>query len=389
MAWMSRKSTSRKGILMKPEWEDRCKFAKIASPSLLRPLPSLDANGNPEPWRIGKGQRDIGNWIEVLPAGNFWGSATKISMIDVQPDQASQWPTGVLRKCEIRLFENVKTKKFPEFIEMMTGTTKDSKFTRVNDCAFVQALLYHHDGSDIMPPEFCVFVLRGSAVQYLECLLNLPLGGADAAAPTDLINGYACGNVTGLDTGKLWLVHGKEKELNEVEKMMAKLNGNKVADPIKLFVIDQTDVNPVDLGTVRKYVKPWNEIIHMPTRAEAWSMVSMALGKEATAFCGHDEIDNLPVDCRDRAHQYHISIVGGRPVSVPASPAETAGTSPQQPQRVTAPVAPPKVEAPAPAAGFTPGLGGYTPPAMDSTLSKEQAELQRLLGSKVRPATSL
>ena len=382
MGWLSKRSGSRRNIIVKPEYNDRFKYAQISEPCVVRPLPYFE-NGEIQPWRSGNGPRDFTDWLQVVPAGVFWGSMNKISMLDVCSDQLDRFPApynGVLQKSEDILWDNSRTKRFPEFVPMMMESGKTSRFQSTVLAAFMQTLVLHHDGKDLKSPTYAVFMIKSSAVKYMEAILNIPAAGVDAPPPEDYINGYKCGDLLNAETGPLWILKAEEVALTDAAKMRAKMNGGQGSKDIaKAFVIEFGNALPVGEDVVKGYVRPWSEILHYPTRSEAWGMVATAIGGDATAFCGRDEIDNLPPACRDKA-RYYASVIEGSSTSVAGIevPKTETPASPSISNYKTTAVSPTTTQPSQATTGLAPDLSAYKP----ATTNNSQNELQRLMATK-------
>jgi hypothetical protein len=305
-------------------------------------------------WRHGHLKVDIGAWAFWFTIATFWGQKP-IDVMDHCRDMPGR--DGVFTKI-FRQLENSPKVGHPGFVAFLKPAYPEKGFgvSRPQQVLWTPAFVFEHDKKVAPNGERCIVELQATAWKAAEAKWSWPT--SRGAPPADFVSGYPCGNILDPVHGALFSAYNPDWAANastggSFTNVFAGGGGRKKTNNRAEYHVDIDSNVPgcqMPDAVSKQFFPQWDDIVYIPTRAEAWALALEATDPAVVAFAGRDEIDYLPATVRDLAHQW-AKATGG----VVAAPGFGAGAI-QAPQ----PGAPTFAGAGAPGgvAGVGFGVGG-------------------------------
>ena len=310
--WIPREAGQVSNIMFKQSAPLEVIYCSRDGVSQFRPLPAFNPDGTAKPMRTGGELMDLSDWIMSMPAAFYWG-AKSVSFWDVCSDQQEKYPMGVAHKCAQEIELAVQSGIAPQFKGLLEGRYRVSY---PGQYCVVQCFLFAHQSKGLEQSWPCVFLIKPSAGEDLEEALQARISGQENA----VVDGanyqsiFKSGKFLDPNEGLVWKIVPEEMQ-KKSRRGTRPSPVNQGKKGFVRFTLKFGDAYPVPDATAKQFVHPWERIINLPTRREAWSMVYKAIGGAATSYAGRDEIENLPGACQEMARQWLASTanVGGVP----------------------------------------------------------------------------
>jgi hypothetical protein len=267
-------------------------------------------------WRHGSDAIDIGAWALTLEVAANWG-VNEISILDherpnpeyTEEQQAcvGQQTEGVLRKIFNQLTTGAKTHPgWNQFIKKF-GRNRYGASEPQRMC-LMQVALCEHNGRTSPQSVLCLYMLNPSTLKSLEAQWAIPATGAGTDAPRDFVNGFACGDLLDPDRGAMIVAYDQNAMQHMYEggafgQTFGGVGGGKGGNCTDYVVSLKPGCAAMPDATSQALFKPWDDILWLPTREEAWTKAFEAMGEHATAYAGRYEICLLPATIRNLAQQ--------------------------------------------------------------------------------------
>ena len=265
-------------------------------------------------WRHGSGTTDIGSWALSLDLASYWGMKS-ISIIDHTRDDPNY--TDEQRNTAKAQTQGVFKKVFEQLSAAAKNDPRWSQYVKVwkqnnqgagnpSRMGFMQVYLYEQNGKATQQPLHCLFLLNPQTLKSLEGQWNMPAGGVGGQIPENFLSGFACGNM--LDENHGCMVTAYDQATMQAQQSQGAFGGSFGSGAKKesktQYVATLTPEQALQDAHSRTIFRQWDDMLWIPTRAEAWMKCMEAMGEHPTAYAGRHEICLLPETIRPLAKQF-------------------------------------------------------------------------------------